>query len=457
MRPLSLTARVSLLFATAVAAVLFGVGWLIASAVERHFIEMDQHALEGKLALVRNLLARAHGARDRQAVGQALRDALVGHHELTLVLLDARGAPWYVSDPTALHNRPPTATGPGLTTWQRAGRGYRGLQATVLTSDGQRLTAVLVLDISHHQHFFVQFRRDLAIAMTLAVLLTAALGWLAVHTGLRPLRQVTDLAANLSASRLDARLPATGLPPEIHRLAAAFNAMLERLQDAFHRLSQFSADLAHELRTPVCNLMTQTQVALSRPREARDYREVLASALEEYDRLARMIDDMLFLAKADHQLVVPRREAVDLGAEARRLAEFYGVWAEESGVTLAVSGQAHLQADRLMLQRALANLLANAIRHTPAGGEVRIELSQGPTEVHIAVDNPGPDIPPEHLPRLFDRYYRIDPADPGSHAGLGLAIVKSIAETHGGRVCVTSQAQHTRFEITLPLQHRAPR
>jgi two-component system heavy metal sensor histidine kinase CusS len=296
------------------------------------------------------------------------------------------------------------------------------------------------------------FRRSLVLVMLLAALTTAALGWTVTHQGLKPLRQMGATALSISAQRLDARLPEDGAPAELVELGAAFNRMFARLQESFQRLADFAADLAHELRTPLSNLMTQTQVVLSQPREAAVYRETLESALEEYERLARMIDDMLLLAKADNRLLVPQTETIDLRATARRLAEFYEAVADEAGVQIAVAGRAHITGDRLMLERAIANLLSNALRHTPRGGLIRLELSETAQSVLIAVVNPGPAIAPEHLPRLFDRFYRVPTgvhAD-GVHTGLGLAIVKSIAKAHGGDVRVESVPGMTRFELRLP-------
>jgi len=269
------------------------------------------------------------------------------------------------------------------------------------------------------------------------------------------LRQMAHLAGRITAERLHERLPEDRVPPELREMAAAFNAMLDRLHESFRRLSDFSADLAHEMRTPVSNLMTQTQVTLSQARTPEDYQEILASNLEEYERLARMISDMLFLAKADNGLIVPTREAVDLAAEVAGLFEFYEALAEECGVHLEASGIAHVPGDRLMLRRAISNLLSNAIRHTAPGGIIRVFLS-GPRDGErgcvLAVENPCRQLSPEQLARLFDRFYRADPARRGSGegAGLGLAITRSIAQAHGGDVAAISSPSGCRFELRLP-------
>ncbi|MFN3593783.1 MAG: heavy metal sensor histidine kinase [Thiobacillaceae bacterium] len=456
-RPLSLTNRIAMLFAGVVVVVLATLGIAIDRAVDAHFRDMDRQMLAGKVELVRNLLAKAGDRAALDALPQQLDDALVGHHGLSLAVLDAQGHIWFASRegpfPAGLiaqARRGPVA----LATWQEDGHRLRGMVTRVQTRavGGSPYTVAVSYDIRHHDHFMAGFRRSLVLVMLIAAIATAALGWAVTRQGLKPLRRMGDTALSISAQRLDARLPEGGVAAELGQLAAAFNQMLARLQEAFQRLADYAADLAHELRTPVSNLMTQTQVVLAQPREAAAYRETLESGLEEYERLARMIDDMLWLAKADNRLLVPQRETIDLGAAARRVAEFYEAVAAEAGVEVAVAGSAHVTGDRLMLERSIANLLANAIRHTPRGSQVRIEVRESASAAHIAVVNPGPAIPPEHLPHVFERFYRVAPRQPadGAHTGLGLAIVKSIAEAHGGRVKVASVPGMTRFELSLP-------
>ncbi len=448
MNSTSLTTRISLLFAVSAAVVLLALGWIVARAVDAHFVEMDRHELDGKLALVRTLLTRAERPEALAAVPMQLDDALVGHHGLALALIDAAGRVWYASGhglPQGMPQRPAP-----LATWGAQGRTWRGLAASVPV-DGTQFTAALALDITHHQRFLTRFHAVLGGATVLAMLAMATLGWLATRAGLRPLGRMARLATRLSATQLSERLPETALPAEIRTFAAAFNAMLARLEDAFRRLSEFSSDLAHELRTPVSNLMTQTQVALARERSATEYREVLQSSMEEYERLARMIEDMLFLAKADNRQVVLRRELVDLGRETRELIEFHGLVAEEHGVSVLQEGAATVGGDRLMLRRALSNLLSNAIRHCPDGGTVRVRLRQDGAGIAIIVENPG-EIAPDKLHRLFDRFYTGDPARRSGTEGigLGLAIARSIVELHGGSLSASAVNGVVRFTVSVP-------
>lgn len=464
MKTLSLTSRITLLFAVAASIVLLATGFFLSRAVEAHFVEMDRQELDGHLELIRRLFERMDSRTALDSLPRQLDDALVGHHGLAVAVVDAQERIWFATAgadfPNALLRDPACATAlpgveclsGGLRQWQQNGQDYRGMVVPMRTGSGDAYTVIAALDIEHHEHFLYRFRLMLAMAMTLAALATASLGWVATRRGLAPLRRVTEMAAGISAERLGNRLPATGLPTELQALAAAFNAMLARLDDSFRRLSAFSSDIAHELRTPVSNLMTQTQVALSGARSNEEYREVLYSSLEEYERMAQMIGDMLYLAQADHGLLKPGLAEVDLAAETRGLFEYFEAWAEERGVTLALHGSAVVPGDRLMLRRALSNLVSNAIRYTPRGRSVQVSLQTHGGSASISVENPGPEIPAEHLPRLFDRFYRIDPSRQrkGDGAGLGLAIVKSIVEAHGGSITATSEVGKTTFLITLP-------
>jgi len=307
-------------------------------------------------------------------------------------------------------------------------------------------------DLAHHQTYLDSLLRSLWIFVAIATALIGLLGWAAVRSGLKPLRAMREKTGRVTAQQLGHRLPVDSVPRELAELAESLNAMLARLQDAFTRLSDFSSDIAHELRTPVTSLMTQTQVALTRPRSAEDYRAVLESSAEELERMARMIADMLLLAKADNGLVLPHREPIDLAAEVRALFDFFEPLAQDKPVQLALGGSAQLQADRLMLRRALGNLLSNAIRHATPGSTVQVTLSQDERNATVQVSNQGDTLAPEVLERIFDRFYRADPARARSAegAGLGLAITRSIVQAHGGQIHAQSNHGLTQLTIELP-------
>ena len=289
--------------------------------------------------------------------------------------------------------------------------------------------------------------------MILAGVVTLLAAWFGVHQGHAPLRALSEAMRDIQADRLDVRLDTDTVPAELITLVDSFNRMISRLEESFEKLSYFSADIAHELRTPLTNLITQTQVGLGKSRSLEEYRELLYSNLEEQERLTKMVNDMLWLAQNDNGLLDPDWESLDLVQEVRATFEFFEALADEKGVRLQVEGKASsMTGDRAMLRRVLSNLLSNAIRFTPRGKEVSVRVSDSTASTNLVVENPGAEIPGEHLPRLFDRFYRVDPSRKreSEGAGLGLAIVRSIVEAHGGTVDANSQRGRTSFRISFP-------
>lgn len=459
MRGPSLTVRLALLFAAVSTTVLLTIGAVIGYLVEEHFEMLDVVELTGKMTLIEHILTKPGAFSQSTALAQQLDDALVGHHGLSVAVYAEHGKSIFATEGAvfpgrALHSGPGGMLAKPMrpVTWEYQGQAFRGIAATA-AAGSTAYTVALALDMAHHQEFMAAFRRMLWAALALGIVLSSLLGWLAARRGLAPIRAIAGIARGISAERLDARLPTERVPVEVQDLVVSFNSMLARLEDSFKRLSEFSSDIAHELRTPVSNLMTQTQVAVSKARSADEYREILYSNLEEYDRLARMIADMLFIAKADNRLLTPQRVGVALGAEIDQLMDFYQALADEQGVRMSRDGDGRIVGDALMIRRALSNLISNAIRHTPRGGVVTIAVETSRSGLTlIRVENSGDTIPAEHLPRLFDRFYRIDPArSRGSEgAGLGLAIVKSIVEAHGGEISAASSGGTTSFLMSFP-------
>ena len=455
----SIIFRLTLLFASASTAVLLVLGLLIGNSVEHHFEVQDMEVLTGKLELTRHALEKVHSQSDLDALPQQLDDSLVGHHGLAVIVVAPSGQTLFVTSgaefPQVLLAPSPDMTNSRPIIWKSKDRiPLRGISAMVKTGiEGAKPAVVAVAtDISKHEHFMSWFRFTLWSVVILAALMTGFLGWVAVRRGLAPLHAIKLEAAAITADRLHSRLATESIPIELVDLAETLNQMLARLEDSFRRLSDFSSDIAHELRTPVSNLLTQTQVMLLRVRTIDEYQDVLASNAEELERMAKMIADMLFLAKADNDLVVPNLEAVDLRAEAEGLASFYEAVAEENSVALTVDGSATVTGDRLMLRRAIGNLLSNAFGHTPRGGYVRIQIGKNEDRMAtIQVENSGETISPEHLPRLFDRFYRADPSRKrlADGVGLGLALTRSIIQAHGGSVSVRSADGVTIFELQM--------
>ena len=453
---LSLTTRLTLLYGLASALLLLGMAGLAAVAVDRHFEALDRDTLQDKVELIQDSIARSDSASDLR---RQLELALQNHPGLFVRIDDAAGSVLYASDDFSFPVEEGAAQGsdalPALSTWRQGGREFRALSASAPRHQGpsQELRIRVALDTVHHAHFISALQAALWLYAGLAAGLSGMLGWWAARAGLAPLRTMKARAQAVTAHKLDQRMPAEAVPIEMADLAQSLNEMLERLQRDFQRLSEFSSDLAHELRTPISNLLTQTQVALAQPRDAAAYREILASNAEEFQRLARMVSDMLLLAKAEHGLLLPHTEAIALADEVRALFDFYEALAEEKQIRLRCSGAAVLSGDRLMLRRAISNLLSNALRHTPPRGRVEVLIDSLPEAVSLRVENSGSTIAPELLPRLFDRFFRADKSRVHSDtdgAGLGLAITQAIVQAHGGQASVTSAEDRTCFTLRFP-------
>ena len=456
----SLTFRITLLFASAATIVLLALGFLIRDSVDQHFEEQDVAILSSNLQPVRQALTRAESHLDLLFLTGQFMVSKAGNGKLAVIVFDHEGKPYFSlgkqAFPASLLNLDRQDKPKKLVVWKENETSYRGIAELVPTAMQHAPSAVIAaaIDISHHQHFMALFQTTLWWFVAIAALLMGLLGWVAARHGLAPLRKIQQDAAAVSASSLDQRLSVEQFPTELADLGNTINRMLDRLEYAFKRLSDFSADIAHELRTPVSNLMTQTQVALSKPRTADEYHEILASNAEELERMARMISDMLFLAKADHGLVLPQAEPVNLAHEFADLFGFYDALADEKSIKLKLSGAAALSGDKLMLRRAFSNLLSNAIRHTPAGETVSVDIKNpGSGKTEIEIRNPG-SIAAEHLTRLFDRFYRVDPSRHGASdgAGLGLAITQSIVHMHGGAISVRSDGNLVAFTIAFSPQ-----
>ncbi len=443
----SITLRLSLAFALLATAVFAGLGFYLGRSADHHMAELDAHELLGKLALVRHV-----GGRETSPAALAARlgDALVGEHGVILAVDGENGAifRWPAPSPAGELAAVAGAVGETPVRLSQGGRDYRVVAGGLETGWGEFGRVVVARDIHHHTDFLDQLQRDFWLAVLAAALLTVVVGMLIARRGMRPVRAIAQAAGRISAGQLAERMPERDLPPELAELVLAFNAMLARLEGAFQRLSDFSADIAHELRTPIHTLRMQTEVALGKARTVDEYRDLLASSLEEYERLSRIIADMLFLAKADHGLLVPQRERVALRPLCERLIEYYGLLAEQLELTLDAADLA-VAGDALMLERAFGNVLVNAIHHTPAGGSVGIALTAEDGAAVLRVSNSGQPIPAAAAAQVFDRFVRLDPAGEGN--GLGLAITRSIVLAHQGSVALGPAEAGTVCVIRLPL------
>ena len=297
--------------------------------------------------------------------------------------------------------------------------------------------------------------RDFAVLFVIlllgSVLSAVFIAIIVTRRGLRPLEQMTRSLGRVDPTHLKERIAPANWPRELQPLAIAFDDMLKRLDDSFARLSQFSADLAHELRTPVANMMGEAQVALTRERTAAEYRETIESTIGECERLSRIVDNLLFVARVDAAREPIARKRFDARKAVEKIAAFYQTAAEDRHVTITCSGQGQIYADPDLFERAVGNLLDNALRFAPDRGSIQVAVSKHSNDFEVAISDNGCGIAAEHLPRVFDRFYRAESSRTSDGAGLGLALVKSIVELHGGSASIQSEmGRGTTVKLTFP-------
>ncbi|PXV55880.1 heavy metal sensor signal transduction histidine kinase [Dyella jiangningensis] len=461
MRTLSLTARLTLIFTLVTTTSFALVGVLLFKAASQRIIEQDEtnlvlsarhlRRLAGEFAALPDLVAH----QDRLVISvlgdasNALRitgsdgQTLVDHNPLHLPLaFPDTIAPDQRLVPTMLESLRDTH-----------GDTVRGMAAAGKLQDGTLITIIVARSLADRQLLLRHYQRDMVRRLLAGMAAAILLGYLLIRQALRPLRTLAGQAATISAHNLGTRLSASNAPPELHALTATLNDMLSRLEEGFSRVWRFTVDLAHDLRTPIGNLRGTNEVALTRPRTSEEYQALLGSNIEECDRVSRMIENVLFLARAESPQFALQRSVFDVGDELQLIGDYFEGIAADAEVDIRVAGHARLLADRDLFRRAVGNLLSNALRYTPRHHAIDVRVEEAPGAIRILVENPGDGIAPEHLDKLFDRFYRVDRArgDSAHSAGLGLSIVRSILDLHGGRVTAESEPSGTtRFTLWFP-------
>lgn len=423
--------------------------------VVRHAFEEDNAVLADKISAVR---ADLHEA-GPNLLQQELQTPRAGEHSAYSVRILAAGNRVVAETagmsrilPVTIFPQAQDVDHPGLLMKdvRAVGRLY-SLGSADAETGGERYTIQVAQDRSADERFMREFGALLAAVLVLGVLASALIARTVTNRGLRPLAEMTRSLKRIGPNRLHERLMPAGWPHELQPLAIAFDEMLERLQDSFRRLSQFSADLAHELRTPVANIRGESEVALTRSRTPEEYREVIGSVVGECEKLSGLIDNLLFLARAEAAESNLQRAVFDGRTAIEKVALYYEPIAEERHVAVRCEGGGEVYADSMLFSRAVSNLLENALRFTSDGGEIVISVTTSPAESEVAVSDTGSGISAQHLPRIFDRFYRADSSRSSEGTGLGLALVKSIAELHGGSArAMSEEGRGTRVTLCFP-------
>jgi two-component system heavy metal sensor histidine kinase CusS len=440
------------MFALVSAPLLGSIGFYLYQSLEREIAWRDDQALLGRLERMKALISDSDSVEQLRGRPK-LYENMLGNRENLLWIVDDTGKVLIEINPVgmtlpklpaALHARlvDGHSSASVRLAWQDVMQGDRGL------------TLIAGKLLSEREQMLAAYRLKLWLAMSVGALLAFVLGWWVSRRGLRPVRMLAKRAAGIDVQHLHLRLDELYELSELQELSNALNHMLARLEDGFSQLSRFSEDLAHEMRTPLSNLMGHTQQNLRYSRSIEDYQNLLVSNQEEYERLARMIDSMLFLARTEHSHASLNYELIDLHDLVEQLCEYFEGVAQERDVMLINQADGELWADPVLIRRALANLLSNALRYGAPAAEVVINSLAAKDRIEVSVNNQGQPISVEHLPRLFERFYRCDPSrnQPDDSGGLGLAIVRSIMQLHGGQVTVDSSQLGTNFRLVFPVQ-----
>lgn len=421
--------------------------------VVRHAFEEDNEVLADKISAVQADLGAVSGP---EVLNQELRNVHPGERASYWVRVIESTGNAVVETPGMTALLPPSIFSdkkpgaPGPRDFRTEGRLFSLVTRTHQTG-GAQYTIHLAQDRTADERFMKQFAALLVIVLALGAAASAMIALTVTKRGLRPLGEMTRALKRVGPKQLHERVTAVGWPRELQPLAVAFDDMLHRLEDSFVRLSQFSADIAHELRTPISNIRGEAEVALTRSRSPEEYREVIESMIAESQHLGHIVDNLLFLARTEAAEGHLQRTTFDGRAAVEKIAAFHEPIAEEQKLAIACSGNAQFVADEMLFSRAVSNLVENALRHTPAGGSIEISVAQQDTSSTVVVKDTGVGIAAEHLPRVFDRFYRTESARSSDGVGLGLALVKSIMDLHAGSATIESEpGRGTTVTLSFP-------
>lgn len=412
---------------------------IVYCVISVHLSSRRDDSIIEKQALVHHLVSETRTNGDLEALRHSLDDFLTGHHELALTITDDAGTTLYQSDPPMAADAIKTS-----------------LEFSIGAPDDASLTGSAIL--THDGHADNELLQRLAITLIVvsflgALVVSRGAFWL-VRRGLKPVDDLATQTAMLSARSLSAQLDGSEQPSELQPLVAQFNALLERLSESYQRLEGFNADVAHELNSPLTTLITSTELALRKPHQSDGLIDLLGSNLEELHRLSGIVRDMLFLSQAERGSRARCVPVSSLASVAAEVADYHEAPLEEAALRVEITGDAAGDFDAPLVKRALSNLLGNAITHATTGTTIEIGITKiAEQQVSIAVINQGAGIPEDKLPRVFERFFRVDAARSGAdqHHGLGLSIVAGIAQMHGGGALAESADEITRIGITLPL------
>ena len=442
--PRSIASQLVLLFTPAAALLLCcGLGVLYWIVVRHAFAE-DRAVLADKVFAIRADLRSGGGPRVLSEELKTLRGGERAGYWVRVIdsagrtVAETTGMKRWLPEELFDRTQNPAGSEPEPVDYRTGGRLF-SLASAVEQAGGQRYRIQVAQDRSEDEGFMLEFGLLVGGVLVIGIFASAVIAVTVTRRGLRPLAAMTGSLKRVGPHRLHERIQPEAWPRELQPVAIAFDDMLDRLEDSFTRLSQFSADLAHELRTPLANIRGEAEVALKRPRSPNEYVAVIESNVAECARLSGIIDNLLFLARAEAAEGQVRPTLFDGRAAIEKIAAYNEAIAEERRLVVTCAGEGEVYADPVLFGRAVSNLVDNAVRFTPDGGRIVVCLTTTPNGAEIVVQDTGCGVAAEHIPRMFDRFYRADPSRSSEGSGLGLALVKSIADLHGGAISVTSE------------------
>ncbi len=440
---------------------LYFLSYLIENSFEKYSVEQNVSELNSVIYSIESELSYYSASKHNDELNQNLLLILTGHHRLFVYIVDESGKIVYRTRGPNLLLVQSQVDFKSITQdhstiiWDVDNFSYRVAASKLNLDNGKEFTTIVAVNQDVQMEFINRLHDGLRLLMFLACIIALITTLIAIYFTQRPFNALIKKIELINSQSLDERIPSSSVPSKYVSLVEAFNDMLNRMQDVFQRQHNFIADIAHEMRTPITNLTTQTQIALNNARTKNEYREILYSNLEEYERMSQMISDMFFLAQADNKELIPNLEDIDVVNTMAMMCDYFEPLTDEKNISIKLEGSCcHVQGDKMMLRRAIANILSNAIRYTPENQHIAISLNQiNEKRVKIEISNPGIKIESKHLPHLFDRFYRVDESRQrnGEGAGIGLAIVKSIIDAHQGFIFVESDDVCTKFTLSLPV------
>lgn len=439
---------------------------VIESSVRQYFVEQNEAELSSVIKSVEQELPLNANSFTRKEFGQSLLTILAKHNHVFVSVFDENEqainnslGPDLGLAKQQLQVNDLLQTNNSASLWKYKEVFYQVAASKFEASNRQTYTIVAAIVNEQQIEYLIRLKDGFYTLIAFTCVLALLASSFTIYITQRPINRLINKIELISSQKLDQSIEINAVPNKYMGLVIAFNDLLSRLNLVFNRQNNFTADIAHEMRTPITNLATQTQIALTSERSNNDYKEILYSNLEEYERLSRMISDMLFLAQSDNKKISLHFEKINLADVLRVMMDFFEPISEDKNINLIFQGTCvNIDGDNTMLCRVFGNILSNALRYTPENSNIDVVLSQPSAEqAQVVIANPGKMIEAHHIAHLFDRFYRVDSSrqrnDNNEGSGIGLAIVKSIIDLHHGHISVESDQQSTRFIVTLPLQH----